>query len=199
LNHLKIKEAHFIGHSWGAMLAMSYATNHSSRVRSLVLIDPGPFKLNQAVFVRYANNQQARLSAMDTKLRDSALRKMQSASATQEDSARYFKWELLPMIYDRTQIDNLILKINKGGLNPAMGGLMIQSLERGGFDLTQKLSAYAKPVHIISGAQDPLAFISYELKIVQPKAELHWIDKAGHFPMYEQPEEFYSILDAVVR
>jgi pimeloyl-ACP methyl ester carboxylesterase len=198
LNHLKLQQASFIGHSWGAMLAMSFASNYSPRVKSLILIDPGPFKLDEATFEVYAANREARLTPSDKEMLDSSLKKMQSSAATKKDSAEYYKWELIPVLFDRTKADSLIIKINKGGLNPKMGALIFQSLNEHKFDLSKPLSRFTKPVHVICGNQDPLNFVSYELKIILPKARLHWINKSGHFPMYEQPEQFYSTLFSIL-
>jgi len=199
LDHLKLSEAIFVGHSWGGMLAMSFASVNPSRVKSLVLIAPGPFKLDNEVFNVYATNKEARLTPGERKMLDSALKKMQSPNASKEDSAGYYKWELSPVIYDRSKIDSLVVIINKGGLNPKTGSFIFQSLGRQQFDLSKKLVAFTKPVHIITGAQDPMAFISYEIKILLPKAQLHWINKAGHFPMFEQPEQFNSVISNSVR
>ena len=54
------------------------------------------------------------------------------------------------------------------------------------------------PIHIICGRQDILTFMSYEYKIAKPSIKIHWIDESGHFPMYEQPKEFYSILENIL-
>lgn len=192
LEHLKLKQAHFIGHSWGAMLAMSFACEYPSFVKSLILLDPGPFKIDQVAFDTYSDNREVRFTAAEKEARDTVLKKMQSTGATKEDSTAYYRWELLPVIYDRSNVDTLSSQINKGGLSPGMGALIFQSLDKNGFDLSRKLPYINKPIHIITGRQDPLAFISYELKILVPKAHLYWINKSGHFPMYEQPEIFYE-------
>ena len=198
LDHLKLKQAHFMGHSWGAMLAMGFACNYPSYVKSLILFNPGPFRLDQRSLDIYQANKEVRLPASEKTIGDSLLNKMQSATASLEDSTRYYKWELLPVIFDRSKIDGLVGKINKGGLNPRMGGLIFQSLYKNGFDLTSQLKQVNKPMHIITGRQDPLAFISYELKILVPKADLHLINKSGHFPMYEQSVEFYQALHKIM-
>ena len=194
LNHLKLSQAHFMGHSWGGMLAMSFATKYPSRVRSLILLDPGPFSLDPKIFQIYLANQDSKLSPHDKNKKDSALKRMQSPGASREDSAAYFKWELVPVLYDRSKVDSLIIKINKGGLNPQMGSLIFQSLYKEKYDLSKSLPNFAKPVSIVSGSQDPAGFIGYEIKLLLPKTKLYWINQSGHFPMYEQPEQFYSTI-----
>ena len=51
---------------------------------------------------------------------------------------------------------------------------------------------------LICGRQDFLTYIAYELKLANQKINLHWIDKSGHFPMYENPKEFYSVIDKIL-
>lgn len=40
MNHLGWKDAHILGHSWGAKLAAIWAAQHPSKFRSLILVDP---------------------------------------------------------------------------------------------------------------------------------------------------------------
>jgi proline iminopeptidase len=62
------------------------------------------------------------------------------------------------------------------------------------FDVSASLKKYKGRIDIISGRQDVVGFFSYEIKIDKPSANLYWINNCGHFPMYEQPDEFYKLL-----
>ena len=75
LDHLKLNQAHFIGHSWGAMLAMSFACDYASNVKSLILLNPGPFKLDQRSLDIYMDNKEVRLTGSEKRQRDSVLKK----------------------------------------------------------------------------------------------------------------------------
>ncbi len=199
LKHLRLKEAHFLGHSWGGMLALSFAAHHPAKVKSLILLDPGPYKMDRSINETFSGNIQSRLSPADKRTRDSIFSKRWSGNFTPEDQLQFDKWELIPVFYDRTMVDSLVEKINKGGNHPEMGSLIFHSLRKKRFDLTKQLSSFKKPVHIISGSQDPGAFVSYEIKLLMPQTKLHWINHAGHFPMYEQPARFYEALNRVMR
>jgi proline iminopeptidase len=124
---------------------------------------------------------------------------MRSNTLTPAELKEYYKWELLPVLYDRHTADSLSEVINKADLNPKTGSFLFGSLSNSKTDLTVELKKFKKPVHIICGRQDPGAFISYELKMLLPDANLYWINRSGHFPMYEQPEEFNSILRSVFK
>ncbi len=67
------------------------------------------------------------------------------------------------------------------------------------YDVSKSLNNYKGPIDIISGRQDVVGFFSYELKLDRPNANLYWINKCGHFPMYEQPSIFYKILYDILK
>lgn len=198
LNHLKLKEATLIGHSWGGMLAMSYATSNPTKVKSLVLLDPGPFKLDPILNKAFLDNQESRLSVQEAALKENLSSKIKSGSATETEKEQFERLRLLPIIFHKNKVDELYPRIKKGGNNLKTSGLIMKSLGESNFDLTKTLPLFLKPIHIISGRQDPGAFVSYELKILIPKAQLYWIEGAGHFPMFEQPEQFYSTLLGII-
>src|SRR5688572_9214459 len=62
LDHLKLQHANLLGHSWGSMLAMNYAATYPARIKSLILISSGPYKLDPTLSQIYAANREARLS-----------------------------------------------------------------------------------------------------------------------------------------
>ena len=91
------------------------------------------------------------------------------------------------------------LKLEEGARQKgSMANLILKDLVKIHFDLTTKFSAYKKPFFAICGRQDPADYFTYELKIADPRVELYWIQSTGHFPMFEQPDEFYKILNALV-
>lgn len=64
----------------------------------------------------------------------------------------------------------------------------------------KKLKAYSfrTSVYDICGRQDPLAFDTYELKILLLKTQFFLIRKSGHFPTNEQPGNFYKVLNGIL-
>ncbi|MDR6940620.1 alpha/beta fold hydrolase [Mucilaginibacter pocheonensis] len=54
------------------------------------------------------------------------------------------------------------------------------------------------PVSLIWGRNDKITppEVAVEFSELLPDAELHWIDKCGHAPMMEHPEEFNKLLNA---
>lgn len=64
-------------------------------------------------------------------------------------------------------------------------------------NLAEKLGDLNKPVLLIWGKQDSItpAFVGEEFHKLLPNSALHFIDKAGHAPMMEKPNEFNEILE----
>lgn len=70
---------------------------------------------------------------------------------------------------------------------------------------THALTAYDGPAHVLWGRRDPVAVaaIAERLATELPRAELQWLERLGHYPMLEAPEEWagavVAYLDAVER
>lgn len=198
LDQLAVKSAVIYGHSWGAMLAMSFAAKYPQRVKALVLACPGYYKYSVDLFTTHMNNLRVRLGEPELARFDSLAKRMNDGKANAADSTAYIHIMRLSYIYDKSRIDSLLKKINIAKSNTAMAELMIGDLKRISYDLSKTLHRYKGPVEVISGSQDALAFYTYELKVIHPSAELHWIQASGHFPMFEQPEAFYAKLSAIM-
>jgi pimeloyl-ACP methyl ester carboxylesterase len=64
-------------------------------------------------------------------------------------------------------------------------------------NLGDELSHIKKPTLLVWGNNDTITppFVGREFNKLIPNSELHFIDKCGHAPMMEVPEEFNMILD----
>jgi proline iminopeptidase len=198
LNHLQLKDAIFLGHSWGSGLALSFAIKHPDRVKSLILIDTGP--LGNLIELREtaAGNRSVRYGKYENAELDRLNSKMKAGTMTGQDSLKNRKMSLYCNIYDKENIELIFSKIVRGKVNYQTYKLIIEDLDRIQFDISEKLLSFKKPVYAICGRQDPLAFDTYELKIRLPATQVFWIQKSGHFPMYEQPDRFYKILNEIM-
>lgn len=199
MDHLKIRKSVIYGHSWGAMLALSYATKHPERVKALVLACPGYYKLSSELLTRHVNNLRVRMGVSDLALYDSLEKKIGAGKANGADSALYGRTARLGYIYDKRRIDTLLEQINTGKPNVTTQGLIVKDLGRVGYDLSKTLPKYKGRIEVISGAQDALAFYTYEFKVIQPSMRLHWIERSGHFPMFEQPVAFLQELNNIMQ
>ncbi len=63
-------------------------------------------------------------------------------------------------------------------------------------NLNEELNQIKQPTCLIWGNNDNVTppFVGEEFKRLIPQSELHFIDKCGHAPMMEVPDEFNVIL-----
>jgi pimeloyl-ACP methyl ester carboxylesterase len=68
-------------------------------------------------------------------------------------------------------------------------------------NLGEELNQIKQPTLLIWGNNDIITppFVGQEFQKLIPNSELHFIDKCGHAPMMEVPDEFNRILDAFLK
>ena len=64
-------------------------------------------------------------------------------------------------------------------------------------NISERLQQIKRPVLLVWGKQDTItpAFVGEKFKELLPDARLHILDKCGHAPMMEHPEEFNRLLN----
>ncbi len=197
LDHLHLKEAIIYGHSWGGTLAMAFATNFPKRVKALILTATGPFKVDNSGRTLILN-MNARLSKSERLFMDSIDMKERNGTITEAEFTQRRKLGFRARFSNVDSLESVYPRYAVGIMNKKMAALMWQDLWNIHFDLTNKFGAYHNPFFAIAGRQDPGESVTYELKIAVPRVELFWIQNCGHFPMFDEPEEFYKILNELV-
>jgi proline iminopeptidase len=197
LENQKLKQVSILGHSWGAMLAIAFASQYPKMVKSLILVGPGPFQNYDYTDQTYHHNLMSRLGVAELKNFDSLNLRINQGAGTTKDIAQWTRLLRLCFVYPKTRLDSIFHKINVKSYSDA-GAFIIKDLHRRP-ELSQSINKYKGPIDVICGRQDALAFNAYELKVFRPTVILHWIEESGHFPMYEQPKAFYSVLLAILK
>jgi len=195
LDYLNLKSAIFLGHSYGAELAAIYASQFPERVKSTILISPGNSDSNSA-FVTLCN-MSARLGREENVRWETLYNKAWKVDLSESERNEYQYLNRLAYVYDKSKFDELLPLID-GHLNQKTFNYLSDELISQEFDIRNPARKITSPIHIISGRQDIFEFVAYELKIANPNIQLHWIDQSGHFPMYEQPEDFYKTLNQIL-
>lgn len=197
LNYLELDKANILGHSWGGMLAMKFASEYPEKVKKLILVAPGPHKNAKNGFdVLFTNRKHTR--SLEEELRLSDLAKQIANS--EADSLKVIEFQKLSRrayIFENPVPDSTFMQINTGN-NPITAELLWNNIIED-FDGSKTLANYSGTIDVITGRQDVVGFFSYELKLDFPQTNLHWINECGHFPMYEKPNEFYSILKSILK
>ncbi|HEV7348086.1 alpha/beta hydrolase [Telluribacter sp.] len=199
LDHLRLKSALFYGYSWGGTLALAYATSYPDRVKALLLVGPGIICHDPRYFRIMEDNQTVRLGMSERNQRDSLLTRAAQKGMTAGMEKELLRLNILSNIYDKNRVDEIAQEVTRSTFNARVQELMLFDLARTGFDLTDKLPRLPPKVAIITGRQDPLAFLSENTQHLLPKSAIVWLDKCGHFPMFEQPRAFYLALESAVK
>lgn len=192
MDSLNLKKTIVLGHSWGGMLAMNFAAEFPKSVEHLVLIAPGPHKDTKNGFdVLFTNRNHTRSFDEDQRLR----KLIELIEKDEADSLEIIESKKLvrtAYIFTNPIPDSMFLKIDIEN-NSKTATLLVNDIFQN-YDISKSLNNYKGKIDIISGRQVVVGFFSYELKQDITNAKLHWINEYGHFPMYEQPSEFYKVL-----
>lgn len=198
MDSLKIDKAKFYGHSWGAMYASAFAIQYPHKVASLVFTGTGYMKLDNAYHDKIFDNRMAKLSK-EQRLRFDQLNKKSLEKMTQAELDESANLRAAFNTFDTTNQTWKYDKIKRGTTNRKTNSLMMEDLERINFDLTGQLKTLKMPISIITCKEDPLAFLTTEYQKFAPQAIVQWLEKCGHFPMYEEPTIFYPLMMEALR
>jgi len=180
-----------IGYSWGALLALLYATHctkgDDARLAParLVLISPAPITRawrDDFEAALSARGQHAAILAMREELAASGLRERDPAAYRQ----RGFELSVAGYFANPT---------HARALTPFRVTSRVQQSvweSLGAFDLRDELRAVHCPTLVIHGRQDPIPLESAAAVAQSLSAEFIALDDCGHVPYVEQPELLFA-------
>jgi proline iminopeptidase len=188
---LDLEKVTILGHSWGAMLAMAYASQQPHRVESLVLICPGGMDGKS-----YGYISDNILAYLDQEQRDS-IDDWERKYALGDVGARYEHYNIVApiLVFDRSQtsVSAAILT----SINLTVESLIMQSIREDGYDVGAAMTHFERPVALICARQDYLGEgIAMRAHAVFPNSILIWIERSGHFPWLDNPKSFFDGLRA---
>ncbi len=192
--HLGQENLTLCGHSWGGMLAQAYAASYPENTRKIVLINPGG--PDMSLWPVFFNDNL--LMRRYPKERDS----LEYWNNQPDSELSIFKRALffvLPYFYDHeTGLKKMPQMIRSSPFNEKMNNLMLKDLNVS-YNLNSELVNYKNQCVILRSRQDVIpAEAICQIKELLPQAEIILIERSGHFPHLEQPDEFYNILRKVL-
>lgn len=190
--HLKQERLLLVGHSWGGMLAMAYAVAHPDRVDRLVLVASGGPTLEFTQW--FGDNIESRLRTEDVEAR-SYWQAAAKRGVDREKAAVEGVRAIVPgYFYDRKKAMAFAASIQDGALHPDVGDMLFGDLSKN-YDLRDGLKKLDRPVLIIHGHQDPIGDKTAEdIHGLIAGSKLAYLNKCGHFPWLEQPDEFKRVV-----
>lgn len=190
VRELALEPLTVVGYSWGALLAMLYATEAAAdpdaiRPTRLVLLDPAPItrayrQQFEAEFARRQKNEPIR--TMREELQRSGLQERDRDAYRQ----RAFELSVAAYFADPDKAVELTPFRIIGRVQQSVW----ESL--GDRDLREGLRAVKTPALIVHGRDDPIPVASSEEAAKALGAKLVVLADSGHVPYVEQPAELFS-------
>jgi proline iminopeptidase len=162
-----------VGYSWGALLAMLYAVEHRAHVARLVLVSPAP------AAARERAQAKERLAAMGARPQVAALR----ARLDMTDRRNRFALAVAGYFVDPERALGLTPFVVKQSAEDAIW----RSL--GDYDLRPSLRGLGVPAIVAHGDEDPIPIATARATAGALDAEFVAIERCGHVPYVEAPEQ----------
>lgn len=163
------KNINLLGNSLGGHVALIHILKHPERIKSLVLTG------SSGLFENGMGDSYPKRGDKEYIRKKTQLTFYDPAMATEE------------LVNECFEITNNRIKVIK-----------IISLAKSAIrnNLGEELSSIKQPTCLIWGNNDSITppFVAKEFNKLIPNSELHFIDKCGHAPMMEVPQEFNRIL-----
>jgi len=170
IDHRKYIDIHLMGNSLGGHVALVHTLKNPQKIKSLILTG------SSGLFENGMGDSYPKRGDKEYIRTKTALTFYDPSLATDE------------LVNEVFEITNNRLKVIK-----------IISLAKSAIrnNLGEELSQIKKPTCLIWGKNDTITppFVGEEFHKLIPNSELHFIDKCGHAPMMEVPDEFNAILD----
>ena len=185
---LKVDKLTLVGHSWGGILSMLYASEHPDRIRALVLVDAGGPTMQSVP--GFQANHTARMTKEDT----AKVTEWYGKLATDHKRAilEITRARTPPYFHDAAKAKAFADALSEDSFNDLAFWPIVGQFTPA-FDLRPGLQKLNAPVLVIHGKSDPLES-AQEVHEALPGSRLEMIENAGHFPWVEQPEVFYRVL-----
>ncbi len=160
---------HLLGNSLGGHVALVHTLKHPERIKSLILTG------SSGLFENGMGDSYPKRGDYEYIKKKTELTFYDPATATKE---------LVDEVYSMTNNRIKVIKII------ALAKSAIRN------NLGEELNQIKQPTLLAWGNNDTITppFVAKEFNKLIPNSELHFIDKCGHAPMMEVPDEFNAIL-----
>lgn len=164
-----LKQVHLLGNSLGGHVGLVHTLKHPERIKSLILTG------SSGLFENGMGDSYPKRGDKEYIRKKTALTFYNPAMATEE---------LVDEVYNITNNRMKVIKII------ALAKSAIRN------NLGEELNQIKQPTLLVWGNNDTITppFVAKEFNKLIPHSELYFIDKCGHAPMMEVPDEFNAIL-----
>ena len=190
--HLSTEKFIVVGNSWGMILALAYAGTYSEAVRAVVTLGSGP--ITYQYLGVFGDNQSTRLWPSEIEIRDFWREPGREAANFDRANFERLRAATAAYFYDRKKALQMAMELDPKDYNFRVPPAFIKA--EGKYDIRPKLRSIAAPVLLLQGRQDLAGEANiYEAHSLISNSTLAFIDKCGHMPWLEQPEQTWKIVD----
>ncbi len=174
LAQLNLPPVVLIGNSLGGHIALLYALRYPEHTRALILTG------SSGLYERTLGTEYPR-----------------------RNDYQFIRERAQMTFYDPSFVTDELVQEVYEAVNNRESALRIISFSRSAMrsNLRHELPAIQQPVCLIWGRQDRITppEVAEEFHQLLPNSELHFIDRCGHAPMMEQPDQFITIMEGFLR
>jgi proline iminopeptidase len=181
-----------VGNSWGMILGLAYAGTHPDAVRAVITLGSGPITFEYlAVF---SDNQSTRLWPSEIEIRDFWKDPAREAANFERANFERLRAATAAYFYDRKKAVAMAMELDPKDYNFHVPPAFIKAERK--YDIRAKLKTIVAPVLLLQGRQDLAGEANIcEAHSLIKNSTLAFIDKCGHMPWLEQPEQTWKIVD----
>ncbi|HEY4132296.1 MAG TPA: alpha/beta fold hydrolase, partial [Gemmatimonadaceae bacterium] len=192
--HFGLKKFVLMAHSYGPLLAASYAIAHPDAVSKMVFFGPVPPRRGD-FWQRYGKGVNARLDSTQRRKQAEAARRMTDPNADQRQGCRdYWAIGMIPRLAEPERtlplIKSDLCATDLEGIRYGnrIGNHVIMN-SYGDWDLRPQLKSLAIPTLVVHGEQETIPMDLVEEWVTSlPNAHLMKVPRAAHFTYAERPE-----------
>ena len=190
--HLPADKLILVGNSWGMILGLAYAGAYPNAVRAVVTMGSGPITFEYLGV--FSDNQISRLGSCELEVRKFWKEPGREAANVERAAFERLRAATVAYFYDRTKALEMAMTLDPADYNFRVPPAFLAA--EGKYDFRPKLSNITAPVLLLQGRQD----LAGEANILEAHSlikhsTLAFIDKCGHMPWLEQPEQTWKIVD----
>src|SRR5256885_1759219 len=182
-----------VGNSWGMILGLAYAGTYQNAARAVITIGSGPITFEYLGV--FGDNQISRLGTCELEVRNFWKDPAREAANVERAAFERLRAAAVAYFYDRKKGFEMATELNPADYNFRVPPAFLQA--EGKYDFRPKMKGIAAPVLLLQGRQD----LAGEANILEAhslikNSTVAFIDKCGHMPWLEQPEQTWKIVCA---
>lgn len=195
----KIEKLNIIGHSWGGLLAMYYATEHPDNVKRLILVDAAP--VNTELLIKSYEKQVSMFTPEEWEYVQKLWNSEEYLAGNPEVHNEAMRLSEGVIFSNKAVIDDY-MKAAAFNEITAKNAVLLNDLATGiklNIHVQDQLYKIECPTLIINGRDDFIVEEAPKLaNQLIANSELVFIEGAGHYPHIENSQSFFGVIEAFV-